>query len=92
MLPEVVKLANPKPYAGRIVFNTSFAGAAYPWGVYFDVVMDVDRVSQIKEQDSQTQLVVKDYKTGANSVLMVLEDGWKPVTINPLFGAPGQDR
>ncbi|NTU61295.1 MAG: hypothetical protein HGA95_03075, partial [Caldiserica bacterium] len=92
-LPEVIKYGNPQPMIGKITFNPSFGNYTYDWGVLLDVSVDINKVSaNIKNPDKQTELLVEDYKQGNTSVLMVLEDGWKPITINPLFGAPGQEQ
>lgn len=90
-LPELVKLCKPTPVAGRIVFQPKFAGTTYPWGVYLDIVFNMDKATQIKDQTEQTKMILDDYKRGLNMVLMVFEDGWKPVTLNPLFGLADQE-
>ncbi len=90
-LPELVKLCKPTPVAGRVVFQPNFAGTTYPWGVYLDIVFKFDKASQIKDQTEQTKMIIDDYKRGLNMVLMVFEDGWKPITLNPLFGLPDQE-
>lgn len=92
-LQDVIKFGNPRPMIGKITFNPSFGKYTYDWGVLLDVATDIDNVSaNIKNPDKQTSLIIEDYKQGNTSVLMVFEDNWKPITINPLFGAPGQEQ
>ena len=92
-LPDIVKYGKPQPMIGKITFNPSFGTYTYDWGVLLDVAVDINSVSaNIKKPDKQTDLLIEDYKQGNTSVLMVFEDGWKPITINPLFGAPGQEQ
>lgn len=92
-LQDIIKFGNPRPMIGKITFNPSFGKYTYDWGVLLDVATDIDNVSaNIKNPDKQTSLIIEDYKQGNTSVLMVFEDNWKPITINPLFGAPGQEQ
>lgn len=92
-LQDVIKFGNPRPMIGKITFNPSFGKYTYDWGVLLDVATDIDNISaNIKNPDKQTSLIIEDYKQGNTSVLMVFEDSWKPITINPLFGAPGQEQ
>lgn len=90
-VPDVIKFGKPTPVLGKITFNPSYGKYTYDWGVLLEITFDAENVTaKIPKQDKQTGVILEDYKLGNTSVLMVFEDRWKPVTINPIFGAPGQ--
>lgn len=92
-LPDVIKYGKPTPVLGKITFNPSYGKFTYDWGVLLEVTFDsVNVTARIPKQDKQTGVIIEDYKQGNTSVLMVFEDRWKPLTLNPLFGAPGQQQ
>ena len=89
-LPELTKVLDPKVMLSRITFMP--LNGQYRWGVLLEVTCDYEAAQAIKNQTEQTKVILQDYQQGATSVLMVPEEIWKPVTLNPLFGSPGQDQ
>jgi hypothetical protein len=88
----VIKYGKPTPVIGKVTFNPTYSKYTYDWGVLLEVTFDASNVTaKIPKPDKQTGMILEDYKQGNTSVLMVFEDEWKPLTLNLLFGAPGQE-
>ncbi len=84
-IAEFLKKLGLKPTAGRIEFGVNHNGRTYPYGVTFNLFMNIDQMSY-QGNDALIKMIADDWTTGKNTtVTMVYEDGWKVVAENPLF-------